>query len=199
MEKKISISGTVCNFGKNMGEIISFDDLLMLEMSRRNTDLVADLIFQKPALVEALFLVFLRNEEPVSRRAAWVLDIVTEKRPELIGSHPDQIIAMLPVFTHDGLKRHSLHMLARSPLPSGDNLGALISICFDWLVSPKEAVAAKVYCMELLYRISQFEPDLKKELADSIEWRMHEETAGFKSKGQKMLKRLYQEMARPEF
>ncbi len=184
---------------RKMGETRSFEDLLMVEMSRRNADLVADLIFQKPVLVEELFLVFLRNEEPVSRRAAWVLDIVTEKHPALIGSHPDQIIGMLPVFTHDGLKRHSLHMLSRSPLPSGDKLGALITICFDWLVSPKEAVAAKVYCMELLYRISQIEPDLKKELADSVEWRMHEETPGFKSKGQKLLQRLYKEMEHPNF
>jgi len=177
-----------------MGEIKSLDDLLLLEMSRRNTVLVADLIFQKPALAEELFLVFLRNEEPVSRRAAWVLDIVTEKHPELIGSHPDEIIGMLPVFTHDGLKRHALHMLVRSPLPNGDKLGELMTLCFDWLVSPKEAVAAKVYCMELLYRMTQVEPDLKKELADSIEWRLNEETPGFKNRGRKLLKKLYREI-----
>lgn len=177
-----------------MEEIRSFDDLLMLEMSRRNTDLVADLIVQKPDLAEALFQVFLRNEEPVSRRAAWVLDIVTEKHPELIGSHPDQIIGMLPVFDHDGLKRHALHMLVRSPLPTADKLGELMTLCFDWLISPKEAVAAKVYCMELLYRMTQVEPDLKQELADSIEWRMNEETPGFKNRGRKLLKKLYQEM-----
>jgi len=177
-----------------MIEIETLNDLLLLEMSRRNMDLVADLIFQKPALAEELFLVFLRNEEPVSRRAAWVLDIVTEKHPELIGSHPDQIIGMLPVFNHDGLKRHALHMLVRSPLPTDDKLGELMTLCFDWLVSPKEAVAAKVYCMELLYRMTQVEPDLKKELADSIEWRLNEETPGFKSKGRKLLKKLYQEI-----
>jgi hypothetical protein len=48
--------------------------------------------------------------------------------------------------------------------------------------------------MEVLYRISQVEPDLKKELADSIEWRLHEESAGFKSRGRKLLTKLYSEM-----
>jgi hypothetical protein len=62
------------------------------------------------------------------------------------------------------------------------------------LLSPKEAVAPKVYCMEILYRISQVEPNLKKELADSIEWRLNEESPGFKNRGLKILKKLYSEI-----
>ena len=174
-----------------MKEDAALDNFLLLEMSRRNTNLVADLIIQKPVLFEELFLVFTRNEEPVSRRAAWVIDTVAEKFPELIAPHIGQIIDILPKFNHDGLKRHSLRILARSPLPEGDRMGKLITLCFDWLLSPKEAVAAKVYCMEILFRISQIEPELKKELADSIEWRLNEETPGFRNRGQKLLKKLY--------
>ncbi len=180
-----------------MTEPATLDDFLMIEMSRRNTDLVADLIFQKPELFEELFRVFTRNEEPVSRRAAWVVDTVSEKHPGLILPHLNEIVDLLSKFNHDGLKRHAMRMLARSPLPSDDQLGELIKISFDWLLSPGEAVAAKIHCMEILYRISQVEPDLKKELADSIEWRLNEETAGFKNKGQKLLKKLYAEMNNP--
>jgi len=50
--------------------------------------------------------------------------------------------------------------------------------------------------MELLYRISQQEPEMKKELADSIEWRMQEEKPGFRSRGKKLLKRLHHELQR---
>jgi hypothetical protein len=42
--------------------------------------------------------------------------------------------------------------------------------------------------------MSQTEPDLKQELADSIEWRMQEETPGFRNHGSKLLKKLYREM-----
>ena len=169
------------------------EDLFSI-MGRRNTNLVSDLISQKPGLFDELFMVYLRNEEPVSRRAAWVIDTFTEKNPGLLDLHIHKIIGMLPQFRHDGLKRHSLRILARSPLPSGDELGILITICFDWLLSPKEAVAAKVYCMEILYRIAQQEPALRKELADSIEWRINEESAGFKNRGLKLLRKLYAEM-----
>jgi hypothetical protein len=169
------------------------EELLNIETSRRNTDLLADLIFQKPELFNEFTAVYLRNEEPVSRRAAGVVDTVSEKLPELLAPYLPGIVEKLPTFSHDGLKRHSLRMLARSTLPSG-HLGPLINICFDWLTSAGESVAVKVWCMEILYRISQIEPELKKELADSIEWRMEEETAGFKNRGKKILKKLYLEM-----
>jgi hypothetical protein len=167
----------------------TLESLLLVENSRRNADLVAGLIFQKQELFDELFRIYIRNEEPVSRRAAWVADIVTEKQPALLEPLLDEIVVNLPRFTHDGMKRESLRMLARSPLPAGQ-LGKLISICFDWLTSGKETVAVKMYSMEILYRISLQEPGLKRELADSIEWRMQEETPGFRAHGRKLLRQL---------
>ncbi|HTX89388.1 MAG TPA: hypothetical protein VMC08_10390, partial [Bacteroidales bacterium] len=142
---------------------------MLYETSRRNTDLVADIIEQKPELFSELMEIYLRNEEPVSRRAAWVADTCSEKKPGLAYPWLEQIAGMLPSFEHDGLKRHSLHILSRSPLP-GPATGLLIDLCFTWLTSASESVAVKSYCMEILYRISESEPGIRKELADSIEW-----------------------------
>jgi hypothetical protein len=176
----------------------SLTDLLMVETSRRNTDLIADLVFNKPELFDELVSIYLRNEEPVSRRAVWVVDTVAEKHPHLLDRYLETIAESLPRFDHDGLKRVSLRMLSRSPLPES-RLGELMNICFDWLVSPKESVAVKIYAMEILYRISQFEPELKKELADSIEWRITEGTPGFKNRGLKTLKKLYKEISQGKY
>ena len=177
-----------------MAEFESLETLLLLEMSRRNSDMLVDLVYQQPKLFEELFQIFLRNEEPVSRRAAWVIDILTEKMPELLFPYNEIIVRTLPSFSHDGLKRHSLRMIARAGLPPEELLGKLINTCFAWLLSPEESVAVKVHSMEILYQISQTEPALKKELADSISWRIHEETPGFKNKGFKLLRNLYSEI-----
>jgi len=176
----------------------SLTDLLMVETSRRNTDLIADLVFSKPELFEELVSIYLRNEEPVSRRAVWVVDTVAEKLPQLLDRHLGSIVKALPSFNHDGLKRVSLRMLSRAPLPQ-NYMGELMNLCFDWLISQKESVAVKVYAMEILYRMSQTEPELKKELADSIEWRIAEGTPGFKNRGLKTLKKLYKEMGSEKF
>jgi len=171
----------------------SLEELLMVEMSRRNTDLVADIILQKRALFDQLIHIFLRNEEPVSRRAAWVADTVSERHPDLLISHTERIISSLRTFRHDGLKRHALRMIRRSAL-SESCAGELMNTCFEWLLSPAEAVGAKVYCMDILYDLSEREPDLKKELRDSIEWRMEEESAGFKAHGKKVLAKLSRDL-----
>ncbi|MCX6248748.1 MAG: hypothetical protein NTW10_13570 [Bacteroidetes bacterium] len=171
----------------------SLEALLLVENSRRNTDLIADLILKKPELFDELIMIYLKNEEPVSRRAAWVTDTVTEKRPDLLERYLEEIVTRLETFTHDGMKRESLRMLARSRFPA-DQLGLLITLCFDWLISSSESVAVKMYSMEVLYKISQQEPEMKKELVDSIELRMHEETPGFRAHGKKLLKQLYKEI-----
>jgi len=177
-----------------MPKVESLTDLLMVETSRRNTDLIADLVYNHPDLFDELVSIYLRNEEPVSRRAVWVVDTVAEKLPQLLDRYLESIVEALPRFKHDGLKRGSLRMLARSPFPE-NHLGKLMNLCFDWLVSPKESIAVKIYAMEILYRISQDEPELKKELADSIEWRITEGTPGFKNRGLKTLKKLYKEIS----
>jgi hypothetical protein len=171
----------------------SLEELLMVENSRRNTDVVAALVFKRPELFVELVSIYLKNEEPVSRRAVWVVDTVAEKLPDLVLPYLDHICEMLPEFCHDGLKRNTLRILVRSPLPE-NQLGPLASLCFDWLTSPGESVAVKVYCMEILYRISQTEKDLKKELADSISWRIDEETPGFRAHGIRILKKLSVEL-----
>jgi hypothetical protein len=150
----------------------SLSDLLLVETSRRNTDLIAGLVYQKPEVFNELIDIFLLNEEPVSRRAAWVVDTVSREIPDLIKpQHLEKLTGMLEVFSHDGLRRHSLCIISRFPI--ADSLrGVLIKTCFDWLLTPNEPAAVKVYCMEILFRISFTEPEIRNELADSIEWRM---------------------------
>lgn len=172
---------------------VSLEDLLNVETSRRNTDLVAGLIFQEPGLFDKVMEIFLRDEEPVSRRAAWVVDTASEKYPGLLTPWIGKIADSLPGFTHDGMKRQSLRMLMRSEIPA-EQTAKLMNLCFEYLTSSTEAVAAKVYSMEILYSLSQTEPDIRQELADSIEWRMNEETAGFRNKGMKILKKLNKEL-----
>jgi hypothetical protein len=168
---------------------MNLEALLNEETSRLNTDFVAKLIIENPPFFSELWDIFIRNQEPISRRAAWVVDVVTEKYPEWANSKLEALVDALPAFSHDGMKRHSLHVLSRSPLP-GNRLGEITDLCFNMLLNPGEAVAAKMYSMEILYRISEIEPDIKPELADSIRMQMTEGTPGIKSCGRRMLEKL---------
>ncbi|MCX6283333.1 MAG: hypothetical protein NTW31_03730 [Bacteroidetes bacterium] len=156
---------------------------------RVHTDRLVDIIRSNPEWHNELIDIYLSNEEPCSRRIVWAIDLYSIENPGMIQSYLEKIADLLPVFHHDALRRHSLRILSRFPLPAAC-LGNLINIGFDWLLSTVHPVAVKVYCMEILYTISITEPELRKELADCIEYRLNEETPGFKNRGLKILKKL---------
>lgn len=171
----------------------SLQDLLVPGTGRDHADMLVEAALQNSEFFASLVKVYLSNTEPHSRKAAWVIDLCVEKDPGMISPYIGEMIRMLEKFSHDGLKRHTLRMLMHVPLPE-EELGTLVKTCFEWLVTPSESVAVKVYSMEILYSVSQSETDLKKELADSIEWRLDEENAGFRNKGLKILKKLSREI-----
>ena len=163
--------------------------LLLQGNSRSYTDFVADIVNKRPELISELWEIYLAVEEPVSRRAAWIIDTASENKPEWVEPFLPALIAKLPVFNHDGLKRHALRMVARLPFPSGTE-GQLMNIAFEWLVTTTESVAVKMYCIQILYRLSATETDILQELYDTIELQIAGGTPGFKSIGRKLMREI---------
>ncbi|MCD4746232.1 MAG: hypothetical protein K8R58_08025 [Bacteroidales bacterium] len=168
-------------------------ELIVYEHSRAHTDFVAGIILQKPELFQELLNLMLTGESPIPWRAAWIIEKCSEQNPLLIKPYIPELIEALPNFKNDGIKRHITKILANSPLPS-KKLGLLVNTCFDWLLSGEIPVAVKVHCMQILYNISQTEPDLKPELAAAIESQIIFNSAGFKSRGNKILHKLNNEI-----
>jgi hypothetical protein len=167
----------------------NFKELLLKGNSRSYTDFVADIVTKRPELISELWEIYLSVEEPVSRRAAWIIDTASENKPEWVESFLPVLIEKLPQFNHDGLKRHALRMIARLPIPSGYE-GELMNIAFEWLLAANESVAVKMYCIQILYRLSANEPDILQELYDTIEFQMADGTPGFRSIGSKMMQQI---------
>lgn len=166
---------------------------LLADNSRANTDFVGNFVRQKPELIHELWEIYLSDQEPISRRAAWIIDTVSEKEPAWVEPYLERLIDLLPSFRHDGMKRHGLRMLSRNEIPVS-RTAELINLCFEWLLSTDDAVAAKMYCMIILQRMSSTIPEIRHELVDSIEYQMEEAKPGFRSVGKKILKDLYREL-----
>lgn len=168
---------------------IHLEELLIREQSRANTDFLVQVLREKPSLFDDFWSILMKNSDPISRRAAWVIDYFTEEQPQFLEEKIEELAGNLPEFSSDGLKRHSMRMLSRSPLPKGQ-LGILTDISFKWLQSPAESVAVKMYCIVILERVTRNYPELIPELCDIIDFQMDEATPGFKSIARKTLKRL---------
>lgn len=168
-------------------------EFLLSEMSRRNIDFVVDICLNNPHLFDELFEMVIQNTEPLSRRAIWALDHCTEQEPQLMIPKITLLMKAYPNFKHDGLKRHSFRILRRHKIPKDKEI-VLIDWCFDIINSAKESIALKAHAMDILYEFSNKEPDLKTELAATIELHLHNASKGIKNKSVRMLKKLYQEV-----
>ena len=107
----------------------TLEGLLMMETSRRQTDLIASIILGKPELFKDLMDLYFTNKDPLSRRAVWAIDTVVEQVPDLIQPYIASMIDKLQEFSHDGLKRNSLRILSRCNYPPY-KLDKLVNICF---------------------------------------------------------------------
>jgi len=172
------------------------EQVILSEMSKANTLFVRDIILKEPALFNSLFKMVIRDSEPLSRRAIWIMDHLLEAKPELLNdNHIKQLIDNIPNYSHQGMQRHSLRILAHFKIP-GSHAGKLLNICFNLLQNPKTSIASKAWCMDILYTFSEQEPELKPELISAIEMNLELASPGIKNKAGKILKRLRKEVFR---
>ena len=135
-----------------------------------------------------LELVF-KEKDPVAWRAAWILDGTEEQFPGIVGKFVPRIIDELPGLNSTGALRSLLRMLCRYEIPEEDQ-GILIDLCFGYLVSELYPVAVKVHAMQIIYNHALLYPELKEELITIIEDQVANNSVGFKSRGQRIIRQL---------
>ena len=165
---------------------MKFEAQLLSELSRKNIDYIIHVIGDKQELFDEILSLMLLNKNPLSPRAAWVLEGSSLNHPFLIQSHLIEIIGALKTFNHPGTQRNVLKILSRSEIP-GKWEGYITDLCFEWLEECTRPVAIKMYCMEILTNMLTKYPGLKDELKMVIENQFDFSSPGFKARGRKVL------------
>ena len=165
---------------------------LLVEHSKKNTELIASYIGINKSLVKELIDLFINDTYRVGQRAAWVVASIHDAHPELLWTHYKRMILKMRESSHDAIKRNVLRCLANSNFPS-DLHGELADQCFTYLQDPKEAIAIKVHAMRVLAKVCDSFPEFKHELKLIIEDQLPFGSAGFKSCAKKVLKQITKE------
>ncbi|NOU58394.1 hypothetical protein [Marinifilum caeruleilacunae] len=155
---------------------------------KQEAQLVAQRIAEDPKHVQQLWEWCISNEKH-SWRATWLMDKVYDIDPDLVRPYIPKMIAIIPNLNDESKQRQYLKLISAETLPS-DISGEFINSCFDFLISTTTPVAVKVHAMQILYHFSLIEPDIQHELALIIEEQMENGTAGFCSRGRKILKKI---------
>jgi hypothetical protein len=164
-------------------------EAILTEHSKAKKNQIADYVGGSKDLFQELWGIVKSGEEPVSRRAAWALEECVERNPALFDNIMEDAIAFLPGPHHSAIHRHISKILSLREIPE-EYQGMLYSLAIDWMLAPTTALAVKVFCMSMAYNIAKPIPELREELALVIKDQMDYNTAGFKSRGRKILKLL---------
>ncbi len=164
---------------------------LLSRHSKEHTLRVADQVIEE-GLFDKLMYHFLHDTGEgyrITQRAAAIVNEVCERKPEWLEPYYERVILNLRNDVHDAVKRNTVRLLQFHDIPE-DLLGEAADVCFKLLESAKEPVAIKVFSMTVLFNIVKRVPELKSELEYMIEEQMPYGSAGFVSRGKKILKAL---------
>lgn len=165
-------------------------ELLTLIESWDNLDFTMREIMTHPEYYPVLMEVALYSKNPNSWRAAYLVDKIHEINSRLILPYIDKVIEQVKLENHSGKKRHFLKQISLHEIPE-THRGFLLEYCLNAFTSAQEAIAVRVHAMQILFNLSETEPELKPELLAVIEHEMeYHSTAGILSRGKKLARKL---------
>lgn len=164
---------------------------ILKEHSRRQAEYIARYALSAPDRFKALFNLFCSSEEVVAQRAAYALHVCTDEQPNLIVPYIGRLMKMLEKpGIHDAIKRNAMRMLQFIEV-SEKHHGTVTDAAFRLLNDRNEAIAIRVFAMNVIFNLSKLYPELGQELCLIIENEMSEgPKPAFVSRGGKILKAL---------
>ncbi|MFZ4399040.1 MAG: hypothetical protein ACOYO1_03310 [Bacteroidales bacterium] len=142
---------------------------LLYDSSKITVNIAADLLEAHPEQIVGMLLLC-KSPYPLSMRAARVMQIYCEKHPNTIFPFLTEITEELLKTKVDGVKRSFLKILTFVPkISSLENSAFLFDKCLEWLFSTKEAIAVRAYCIDVLIKFVNEEPELKNEISLAFE------------------------------
>ncbi len=164
--------------------------MLEKEHSKAQMNAIVEYIGSNQVRFKALVEVYLNGPYKLTQRASWPLSICVEKTPGLINPHLKKVLLLLQEpLTHDAVKRNTVRLLQFVDIPKRFH-GQVIDLCFEFVRSPKVAVAIRAFSMTVASRLIKDQPDLKKEFKMILEDQLPYGSAAFVSRARKVMKEM---------
>lgn len=134
---------------------------------------------------------FFSKEMRICQRASWPLTFIAEIEPSTLVPYLQKMIHHLDHPNHDAVVRNTVRSWQFMEIPE-DYIGPIYQRCFDYLADPQYAVAIRVFSMSTCVNIAARYPELAIEIEAIILDHIDHNSAAFRSRGSKELKRLRQ-------
>lgn len=172
-----------------------------LKAYRKEREDFAKIVLTQPEFFKQLLDICFKIDDPISYKAAWVLEMVCLENIKPLLSHLESFLNKVPkVYKHQAVRPMAKiceelvlgfysNKNSNSISLSTKQREQLTEICFDWLIS-EQKVAAKAYAMQCLFYLGNdfkwIHPELKIILNKNFE---HQQPA-FKARARQILKKI---------
>jgi hypothetical protein len=167
------------------------------EHSKAQCTKIAEYVGMSPVRFKELVDVYLAGPYRITQRAAWPLSICVERAPELASP---QLKRLLNFCTkpevHVSVRRNTMRLLQFAEIPRRLH-GQVLDLSFSFLQNRKQPVAVRVFAMTVIDQLISDKRDLQRELAMILEYEMEYATPAFRSRGSRILRRLFRKKGRP--
>lgn len=165
-------------------------DMILAEHSLAQTKKIIKWVGNSQKRFDELFQLFNGNEYRITQRASWPLSHIGLSHPNLVKKHFSKLVKNLyKASAHEAVKRNTVRILQGIHIPKRYH-GEIMDKCFTYITDPNEAIAVKAFSLKILENMLSLYPDIGNELKVIIEERWNHETAAFRSRAKKILKKL---------
>lgn len=145
---------------------------------------------ENPIHLPDIMEIALNGKDQIAWRAAWLCEKIHDHHPGILAPYIDAVTQSLPRLKHQGIRRQFLKIVTLYPIAETDR-GILTDYCLERIEDTSDPPAVKAHAMQILYNISEEEPDMKEELLQVLEWTLETaETAGIRARARNLATRL---------
>lgn len=152
----------------------NLEEQLLCELSRCNTDFIVSEVMHDFDMIEELWTFVFNGSSPIQWRAAWVVEKIAIKFPEILDDKMKEIIKFLPNSPNDGTRRLLVKFLVIGRIPPKFH-GKVYDICYNWFFSKDSSIAVKAHGLEVMFKIAKENRELLNDILLILETITEEE------------------------
>lgn len=172
-----------------MASATPFEQMLYSWASKEKRDIVLKIVLEDPSKIDDLMRCFFHEDLRISHNAAWSVGYLAQKKPGSLDPYIKKMIENLDHPHHDAVIRNTFRTFQFVDFPESQE-GIVFEKAFQFFLDIENAIAIRVFAMTVCANIAVKYPDLCHELIPVIEDHIPHGSAGFKSRGKKLLTRL---------
>lgn len=178
----------------NLKELASPEKYIIEQLQSGNSKMLRDEMINwvgdDQEKFDGLFKILFKEDYKLVQRAAWPISYIVEQHPLLIRKHLGTVSGVLnDKNLKDVIKRNLLRLLQDFAIPKKYS-GKIVHACFGFITDPLEKAAIKAFSITVLENISNQYPELREELKLVLQQSYEFETAAFRARARKILKKL---------